>query len=363
MVILGLAQKFLEEGLTYTENGPGKAVILERKEEQGLGSTVDIILYDGKISVGDSIVVGTLGEPVITKVRSLLEPATNTEMRDKKAAFRRIDTAYAATGVKIVAPGLEDALAGLPVFVADSIESVAAEVGSPDVLLEQEQEGIIIKADTLGSIEALFHILGEHNIPVHRASIGPVSRKDVAEAQAQPDPVIIAFNVATGAGVETAGVHLIADTIIYHIIDRYQKYVASKSETQSLVIRPTKAEILRHHIFRQSNPLICGMHVLAGELSTGMKLMKDGKEVAQVKGIQENKENVQIAAQGKQVAVSLQGPTAGRQVDEGDILYTAITEEQFRSLRDAAKLLSENEKQALREIAEQMRKTSPLWGV
>jgi translation initiation factor 5B len=363
MVILGLAQKFLEGDLAYTANGPGKGVILEVKEEQGMGKTLDVILYDGKLSVGDSIVVGTLNEPIITKVRALLEPGTNTELRDKKAQFRNIQTAHAAVGVKIVAPGLDDAVAGMPVLAAHDIASVAHEVKAPEVLMEQEQEGIIIKADTIGSIEALFQLCKEKNIPIHRASIGPVSRKDVAEAQTQPDPVVIAFNVAVGAGVDTSGITIIQDTIIYHVLDKYDEHLKEKADAAAVPVRPTKAEILRNHIFRQSNPLICGMHVISGELATGMQLMKDGKQIALVKEIQDNKQNVGKAASGKNVAVSLVGPTAGRQCNEGDILYTAVTEEQFRQLRNAAKHLTESEKQVLREIAEMMRKDSPLWGV
>jgi translation initiation factor 5B len=91
--------------------------------------------------------------------------------------------------------------------------------------------------------------------------------------------------------------------------------------------------------------------------------MKAGVTVATVKAIQENKENIGKAATGKNVAVSLLGPTAGRQVSEGDILYTAINEEQFRALKAAAKHLTESEKHTLREIADIMRKENPLWGV
>jgi translation initiation factor 5B len=363
MVILGMAQKFLEQGLTYTVDGPGKGVILEVKEEQGFGTTLDVILYDGKLSVGDTIVVGTLTDPILTKVRSLLEPAENTEMRDKKAHFKKIDTAYAAVGVKIVAPGLSGAIAGMPVLAAADIASVAAEVKAPEVLMEHEQEGVILKADTLGSIEALFHLLQEKNIPVHRASIGPVTKKDITEAETQEDPVIIAFNVPITAGVEPGRVAVLQDTIIYHVLQKYEEHLAVRAEKQAIPIRPAKAEIMRNHIFRQSNPLICGMYVMAGELATGMELMKDGKKVALVKEIQENKENVASATAGKSVAVSLVGPTAGRQVSEGDVLYTALTEEQFRALRAAAKLLSEPEKQIMRDIAEQMRRDNPLWGV
>jgi translation initiation factor 5B len=269
----------------------------------------------------------------------------------------------AATGVKIAAPGIEGAVAGMPVIATSDPSSVAGEFSLPTAMVEGESEGVIIKADTVGSIEALGQLLQEQKIPIHRASVGPVSKKDVTEASAQPNPVIIAFNVPVSPGVDTDGVAVIASNIIYHIIDRYAEHTKRVADAAAVPIRPTKVELLRNHIFRQSNPLICGMHIGAGELSTGMQLMKDGVAIAVVRDIQENKESVGKAGPGKSVAVSLQGPTAGRQCGEGDVLYSFITEEQFRALRAASKLLTEAEKQTLREIATIMRAQQPLWGV
>ena len=363
LVILGMAQKFLENNLQYTADGPGKGVILEVKEEQGLGTTLDVILYDGKIAVGDPIVVGTLGEPITTKIRALLQPSQNTELRDKKAQFNKVDEAYAATGVKIAAPGLDGAIAGMPILVATDTASVAQELSASTEILTGEQEGVIIKADTIGSIEAIVHMLREKNIPFHRAGIGPVSKKDIAEALSQPDPVILSFNVGTMPGTDAGGVAVFSSNVIYSVLDQYEAHTKAQQAAASIPVRPTKARIMPHHIFRQSNPLICGMTILAGELSTGMRLMKEGKEVALVKDIQENKESVGSASSGKAVAVSLLGPTAGRQCGEDDVLYSLVSEEEFRTLRNAAKHLTEAEKQTLREIAEIMRKENPLWGI
>jgi translation initiation factor 5B len=198
---------------------------------------------------------------------------------------------------------------------------------------------------------------------VHRASIGPINKKDLAEAQSQPDPVIIGFNVTTLPGIDLAGVTVLTENVIYHLIDRYEEHRKEVAAAKLIPIRPVKIELLRNHTFRQSNPLICGVFVMAGELSTGMQLMKNGVTVALVKEIRDNKENVAKVATGKSVAVSLQGPTAGRQVEEGDILYTALTEEQFRQLRAASKLLTEPEKNILRDIATVMRVNNALWGV
>jgi translation initiation factor 5B len=66
MILMGLAKKFLEKDLEYRAVGPGIGTVLEVKEEVGLGTTLDVILYDGELKVGDTIVVGSRGAPIST---------------------------------------------------------------------------------------------------------------------------------------------------------------------------------------------------------------------------------------------------------------------------------------------------------
>ena len=89
MVMAGLAQKFLEKSLEYDISGPAKGTILEVKEEKGLGITLDVIIYDGSLKVNDTIVIGGMDGAIVTKVRSLLQPAPLAEMR-VKGKFSRI---------------------------------------------------------------------------------------------------------------------------------------------------------------------------------------------------------------------------------------------------------------------------------
>ena len=74
MVLIGLAQRYMEEALTLTVDGPGSGTVLEVKEEKGLGATIDVILFDGTIRVGDEIAIATTEGVQTTKVRSLLQP-------------------------------------------------------------------------------------------------------------------------------------------------------------------------------------------------------------------------------------------------------------------------------------------------
>jgi translation initiation factor 5B len=121
---------------------------------------------------------------------------------------------------------------------------------------------------------------------------------------------------------------------------------------------------LRGYVFRQSNPAVIGVHIQKGTLKTGTPLMtKDGRELTVVKGLQHEQENVDKAEKGKQVAASLPNVIIGRQIHEGDILYSSIPEEHFRTYKDYKEYLSNDEKELLKEIAQIMRNNNPTWGI
>ncbi|MFA7695322.1 MAG: translation initiation factor IF-2, partial [Methanoregula sp.] len=116
MIMIGLAQRYLGDELKLSVEGPGSGTVLEVKEERGLGATLDVILYDGTLSVGDEIAMASQDDIVVTKVRSLLKPHPMKEIliEDK---FEHAKSVVAAAGIKVSAPGLEKVIAGSPLFV------------------------------------------------------------------------------------------------------------------------------------------------------------------------------------------------------------------------------------------------------
>ncbi len=371
----GLSQRFLGQKLEYSEKAPAKGTILEVNQERGLGITIDAIIYDGILRVGDEIAIGSTGEPIVTKVKALLEPKPLCEIRDSKASFRQVQQAVAATGVKISAVGIENAVAGMPVLATGGDAEAAKKTVQKEVAelsITLDDEGIVAKADTLGSLEALTAILRQRGIKVKKAAIGEITRKDVSDAAASisSDPLsaaVIGFNVSRPE-ITTVGVQVITDNVIYSLIDRLNEWrTREKERIESAAVKkiakPCKATLLRGYVFRQSNPAIAGTEVLLGTLQTGAHLMKDGTSITTVKEIQESKENVTEAGKGKQVAVAYEKVTIGRQLHEGDVLYSFLTENDFRKMKELRDYFSEDEKAALREIAAIMRKKNPLWGV
>ena len=367
LVLAGLAQKFLENRLNIDVNKPAKGVVLEIKEEKGFGKTLDVIIYDGKIKRDDEIIIAGLDKPVSTKVRTLLEHS----IKSKKLV--PVEEVTAACTVKIIPKDSEEIFAGMPFEVADknSEERIKREIQKEveEVLIETDREGVIVKADSLGSLEALTSLLKENKIFIKKSSLGNVNKSDIAEASAEENSVykaVLAFNVKS---LESSSIKIINHDVIYKIIDDYKEWKGNeikKLEQEKLknLIRPGKITILPGTVFRQSNPAILGVEVLAGSISADCPLMnEDGKPLTRIKSIQVEGENVQKVEQGKQAAVSLPGLTVGRQIFENSVLYTDIPEDDFRKIKEMKNYLNPSEVQLLKEISLIKRRKYPLWGV
>lgn len=376
MVITGLAQKFLENWLKFDVKGKAKGTVLEVKEEKGLGKSMDVILYDGSLKRNDIIVIGTLTEPIVTKVKGLFEPLPLKEMRDKKSKFESVQEVHAATGVRISAQGIDEVLSGMPIRSCsqEGIEKAKQEIKSEieEAMIKEDKDGIIIKADTLGSLEALHKLLKEKSFSIKKASIGGITKKDISDAEAnyEKDPmtaVILGFNISSD--IEPKNVKIISNNVIYKIIEDFEKWQIEekrKLETKELekVVMPCKFQIMQGYVFRQNNPAVVGVDVLGGTVRIGTPLMKeDGKEITEIKSMQMDQENIEKAERGKQVAVSMEGVTVGRQINEGEILYSAIPEQDFRKLKEFKKYLKEEEKQIIKEIVSIKRRQNPVWGI
>jgi len=382
-VLAGLAQRFMKGRLKYVE-GPAKGVVMEVKEEPGYGSTIDTIIYDGVLRQGDTIVVGGIEEPIVTKVRALLVPAPLEEMRAAKR-FKPVEEVTAAAGVKIAAPGLEKALAGAPVYVASSPEEVdklkeQVKKEIEEVIVETDKEGVIVKADTLGTLEALVQFLKSRGIPVRMARVGPVTKRDIMEALSvkrknKEYGVVLAFNVKVLPEAkelaEKEDIKIFQHNVIYKLIEDFEEWLRQLKEEEKrkmleTLVRPGKVRILPGFVFRRSDPAIVGVEVVGGVIKPKYPLMKeDGSRVGSIQQIQDRGQSVQEARAGQQVAISIKGKVmVGRHIHEGDILYTDVPAEHARLwLTKFKNELSDDERHVLQEIIKIKRKQNPLYGI
>ncbi|MCC7574413.1 translation initiation factor IF-2 [Candidatus Woesearchaeota archaeon] len=377
MVITGLAQKFLEESLKLNISGPAKGIILEVKDDKGLGRCVDAIIYDGSLKAGDTVMIGTLSEPLIARVRALLMPQELMDMRDKKSRFKVVKEIIAATGVKISSPDFtEEVVAGMPLHgLKDQDEYVLRESLMKqinEVAFETDKKGIIVKADTIGSLEALIKLLREQNISIRRASIGNITKKDLSDAESSYDDdplhsVILGFNIKQEKSTDK--VKVVVKDIIYSLLDEYKLWsdeVTAKLEAEELksLVRPAKVEVLQNCIFRQSNPCIAGIEVIEGFVKSGTFLMdKQGNKVDVIKSMQSENKSISEVEKGRQVAASFPNIIAEKRLVEGEIYFSDMSEHDFRKIKKLTKHLSKLELDVLKEIVAIKRKHNPVWGV
>ncbi len=370
-ILCGLAQQYLKSRLTITE-GPGKGVILEKKEEAGLGTTIDVILYDGIIKKGDTIIVGGIEGPIITKVRALLLPKPLDEMRDPEDKFLLVDKVVAAAGVKIVATNLEKAIGGAPIIVVSdeqSIDSIKNKIKEEieEIRFTSDIDGVIVKADTLGSLEALIRFLKNSGIPIRISDIGPVSKKDIIEAtivkRKKPElGAVLGFNIEVTQEAEieskSRNIPIFVSNVIYHVVDNFKAWyskIVEELQTKefSKIILPGAIKVLPGYVFRRSDPPIFGIEVLIGTIKPGYSLMKEnGEIIGEIMQIQEHGNNLNEAKKGAKVAISVRGNfTVGRQVKEGDILYVYVSDNDIFLLKEKFRdKLSQEELELLDKI-------------
>jgi translation initiation factor 5B len=381
-ILIGLSQQYLTKKITVSR-GSAKGTVLELKEEPGLGLTFNAIIYDGILHRGDTIVVGGKEQPVVTRVRAILLPKPLDEIRDPRDKFTPVESVAAAAGVKISAPGIEDVVSGAPVYAlsaGQSIEELAKTVADEveKIRIVTDKVGIILKADTLGSLEALTMELENNGIPIRVADVGDVSRREIVEASLikKDSPlqgVILGFNVKVLPDAQeeanTRGVPIFLNDIVYHLVEEYRAWTETERKAQvqkemDTLILPGKIMVLPNYVFRKSKPAIFGVRVLGGRIRRGYPMVKDdGRRVGEVMQIQEQSENIEEARTGKEAAVSMREPTIGRHFGEGDILYSAVPEREVNLLLTTyMKELSQNDIEILEELIGIMRKTQPNWG-
>ncbi|MBO8183720.1 MAG: translation initiation factor IF-2 [Archaeoglobus sp.] len=380
LVLVGLAQRYLEENLRLHVSGKAKGTILEVKEEKGIGMTCDVILYDGTLHVGDRIVISGKDDVIVTHVKGILKPRPSQEIR-LESKFRSVKSVTAAAGIKLVAANLEGVLAGAEFEAIESekdVEDFKKRLSKEyeEIEIRTDEEGVVLKTDTLGSLEALINELKEAEIKIKKAEVGNIDKRDVIEASANNDElnkVILGFSVRTLPGVEEEaakyGIRIFIDDIIYNLIDNFVKWreeelrAREKQKVEEL-IKPCKLQLLKDYIFRRSKPAVIGVRILAGELKREAKLIKpDGTSAGVVRSMQKEGENVAVAREGEELAISIDGVTIGRQLSGDEVLYVEIPERHARILeRDMLDILSEEAKKTLKEFLELKRKENPFWG-
>ena len=379
-LLIGLTQSYLKQKLTVSNDTRG--IVLEVTEEPGLGDTANIILIDGVLNKHDEIAVAKKDGAVTTKIKAMFMPKPLDEMRDPRDKFTPVDQVVAASGVKISTSDLDGVLGGSPIIgITDgNIDSVKNEIESEikSIFVETDSVGIIVKADTLGSLEAVVDTLKENDISISTADTGMVSRKDVVKAQVITETdkylgSILAFGVKVLDDAKDEanknGIRIFSQPVLYDLVDEYRDWVTSDKENMQRteldsIIMPCKFQLMKGMVFRRNGPAVCGVEILGGSLKQKSIIINStGKEVGVIKQIEDNGENIKQAAKGSEVAVSMNEPVIGRTIREGEILYSLPNNIGVRLLKERYHdSLSDDESNILDEIITLRRKVVPLYG-
>ena len=381
-MLIGLAQQFLKGKLqTVDPSGGGRGIILEMQEEVGIGETANVILTEGSLHVGDTIGLVRREGAFRSKVKALFMPKPLDEMRDPRDKFTPVASVYAAAGVKLVCPDLAGVVPGTSVasFKTDrQFLELKAEMERElsHIVVKTDNMGVIVKAGSIGGLEALLRMLEERGIPVREADIGDISKNDLVDAQVvgEHDPylgAILGFDskVLPEAKDYVGSSPVFVSAIIYEVIDNYANWAAAKRESDekaalSSLTRPCKLKVMPGTFFRRNDPAVFGVEVVGGALRPKVRLMsKEGVELGTVEQVQDQGKALAEANEGDQVAISVNGPTLGRQVKENDTIYTMPRSHEAKLLRP--KLLgslTQGEVDVLNEIVGKKSGSDPLYG-
>ncbi|MGA9840357.1 MAG: translation initiation factor IF-2 [Thermoplasmata archaeon] len=376
-LLVGLAQRFLQEELARVTE-VGEATILERSDQKGIGPVGNVIVYNGRLRVGDEIVVTGRTEPFSTRVRGIYRPIPlKPGTASKQVKLRSFDEVAAAAGVYLAATGIEDAMPGgllKVVRTPEEAERVRVELAQEtQPVAELAESGVAICADALGGLEALAFECREGKIPVHEATVGPVGRPTIIRMATVKDPThraVLAFNVPVLPDAQPEGesgpVRIFRGDIMYRVIEDYtgwrdERARALQAQRRLDLVHPAMLEVLPGFIFRASRPAIVGVKVLGGTLRPGVRLMKtDGTEVGVLRGLQKDGVAVTEAEERAELAASIEGAVVGRNLKEGDRLLVSIPESAARALRGQE--LTPREREILDEVARLHRVHQPFWG-
>ena len=382
-VLVGLAQQYMKKRLERRYDYV-RGIILEINEELGLGPSANMILLDGTIKQGDMIMVAKRDDIVLTKVKALLLPKPLDEMRDPRDKFRSVTEVISAAGLRIVSPDLEGVLAGSPLYVLRNQEEEKEirhliELEIKDTFINNTNSlGVILRCDTIGSLEAIIDMLKKENISIQSADIGHIIRRDVLAAHAVKDKdrylgVILGFNVKVLDDAKKEAterdVHIFNEKVIYNLVRNYTDWVKYQKEHADSImfeeIPPIcKIHFLKGFIFRRNDPAVFGAEILVGKLKQKNHVINEhGSKVGTIHQIQDKGKNIDEAKKGMQVAVSIRGPTIGRQINEGDFFYTDLNSRQAKLLNEKfGHRLNEEEKEIFDFLVNLKRKSDPAYG-
>ena len=338
------------EELKANPNRDARGVIIEAKLDKGRGTVATVLVQNGTLRIGDSVVCGT----TYGKVRAMVDDRGNNVKKAGPSVPVEI------LGLNDV-PAAGDILAVLEEKQARSIAEARVERQrtnlikskkvSLDDLFHQIQEGeikdlnIVVKADVQGSVEALCGSLlklnknDEVRVSVVHSGVGAVNESDVMLASAS-NAIIIAFNVRPDANArrvaDTEDVDIRTYRVIYDALNDVKDAMSGMLKPKYKEVVQGRVEI--RQVMKFSKALVAGSYVLEGKIHNNSKIriIRDNIEVfdGEIDSLRRFKDEVKEVAAGYECGISI---IDYRDFKEGDIIEAYTMEEIATDINEANK--------------------------
>lgn len=340
-----------------------KASIMEFFNDKHLGWIMDVIIVSGTLKVGDTVYVPKIGGVQLVKIKNLLIPSSSVEL-NKSKNWDSFEHVHGSCGVRIIASGLENVIAGGHMYHPDDYGKEKAEekaLYESTNLFEElplSDEGVILMAETIGALEACAFLFNKETIPIKNYQIGKLTDKLITklsiltEKEELTNKVILYFGKVPkdlNKKISEAGLTLINDEVVYKLIEKYQEFKLKTSDniTKTListgkVALPIKMKILKDFLFIKGGTkhFLIGTKILFGKIYKGMNLSVTTKDniiqLGIIESIQKDNEIKDEAQIGDEVCLKISNEnhlTLGRQFDEKGIIYSTQTRSSIETLK------------------------------
>ena len=350
--------------LKANPNRDARGVIVEAKLDKGRGPVATVLVQNGTLRIGDSVICGT----TYGKVRAMV----NDRGENVKKAGPSVPVEI--LGLNDV-PEAGDILAVLEEKQARSIAEarierqrnnlIKSKKVSLDDLFHQIQEGdikdlnIVIKADVQGSVEALSSSLlklnknDEVRVSIVHSGVGAVNESDVMLASAS-NALIIAFNVRPDANArklaDTENIDIRTYRVIYDAINDVKDAMSGMLKPKYKEVVQGRVEI--RQVMKFSKALVAGSYVLEGKICNNSKIriIRDNIEIfdGEIDSLRRFKDEVKEVNAGYECGISI---VDFRDFKEGDIIEAYTMEEIATTIADANKAAAKKREEQAKAAA------------
>ena len=314
---------------------PARGVVLEAEVDPRHGISATVIIRDGTLRRGDYLVTNDQSFR-IRQLKNFLGQ-NSVELAAASPAIVGGWKVLPAAGAiwqtfaeRVAAERhLSEQLAKLEASAKTKLTAAV----SPTTTDEERLIPIVIKADTVGTLEAVKKEILKINVPaglrlqLTDAGVGAVTENDVKTGSISPETLIIGFNVtadrATKSLSEKYGLKLNEFNVIYHLNEWLTKELAARVPVKQVETVIGTAKIIK--LFSQSkNKQIVGGLVMSGKLVAGRRVLIRRRETVIGEGelteLQQQQNVVKEVEKGKQFGALVESRTTLAPTDLLEVL-------------------------------------------